>query len=199
MTGERERLALLAHELRSPVAALAALAQQARAGSLERALLLRLVDLALAAGRDVARLLSDPDLLSLRRTDVDLAELVRGLAAPGVEVVADAVPVSVDPTRVRQALANVVANARRHGTAVVVRVWREGDRAVVTVADDGPGVTAETDLFERGVSGDGSTGYGLWLAREIARAHGGELSLEAVPGPGATFRLVLPRASAGRG
>jgi signal transduction histidine kinase len=72
----------------------------------------------------------------------------------------------------------------------------EGDRAVLEVSDDGPGLAAGLDPFARGVSGSGSTGYGLWLAREIAAAHGGTLDL--VPAEtGARFRLALPRADAG--
>ena len=48
------------------------------------------------------------------------------------------------------------------------------------------------------MSGIGSSGLGLWLARAIAEAHGGSLSLVAVAGPGARFRLALPRASGAR-
>jgi len=65
-------------------------------------------------------------------------------------------------------------------------------RVVVTVADDGPGVDPRLDPFSRGASGAGSTGYGLWLARAIAEAHGGTLGLADAPGGGASFRLSLP-------
>jgi len=65
---------------------------------------------------------------------------------------------------------------------------------VVDVADDGPGVDPAVDVFARGVSGAGSSGLGLWVARTIAEAHGGSLELEDGHGPGATFRLVLPLA-----
>ena len=67
---------------------------------------------------------------------------------------------------------------------------------VVDVADDGPGVDPTVDVFARGVSGAGSSGLGLWVARTIAEAHGGSLDLAAEPGPGARFRLSLPSASA---
>jgi signal transduction histidine kinase len=70
---------------------------------------------------------------------------------------------------------------------------------LVDVSDDGPGVDPELDLFRRGVSGAGSTGLGLYLAREIAHAHGGTLELVPVPGAGATFRLSLPCASGANG
>src|SRR4029077_14611668 len=61
-----DRLAVLTHELRSPVAALEALADQAAAGNLPRAVLGRVTELAGAAVHDIARLLCDPELLSLR-------------------------------------------------------------------------------------------------------------------------------------
>ena len=65
----------------------------------------------------------------------------------------------------------------------------------LTATDDGPGIEPGVDVFARGASGAGSTGYGLWLARAIAEAHGG--SLEVVEAPrGARLTLSLPSASA---
>ena len=189
------RLGVVAHELRSPVAALEALAAAApTAPAAERA---RLVALAVAAGRDVERLLSDPQLVSLRPEAVDLGALALGLASERIVVtVAGSPRAIVDPTRVRQALANLVENGLRHGTAVAIEVEARDGRVVVDVADDGPGLEDGLDPFARGTSGAGSTGIGLWLARAIAEAHGG--SLDAVgAGPGARFRLVLPSASGG--
>jgi signal transduction histidine kinase len=69
-----------------------------------------------------------------------------------------------------------------------------GDAAVVEVSDNGPGLPAGFDPFGYGVSGAGSTGLGLWLARRIAEAHGGTLDL-APAVRGARFRLVLPSSS----
>ncbi len=103
-----------------------------------------------------------------------------------------------DPTRLRQALANLVANGLRHGSQVVIEVSESDGRVVVDVVDDGPGVDPQLDPFARGVSGAGSSGLGLWVARSIAEAHGGSLELAAGPGPGARFRLSLPSASAAR-
>ena len=79
---EPERLQVLCHELRSPVAALEALAAAAGAvtAPAERR---RLLELAVAAGRDVERLVSDPDLVSLRLERVDVGALARTLEAPG--------------------------------------------------------------------------------------------------------------------
>jgi signal transduction histidine kinase len=156
-----------------------------------------MVALAVAAGRDVERILRDPELLSLRVEDVDLGELVSGLAADRVDVsVAGRSPVAGDPTRLRQALANLVENGLRHGSRVAIDVRELGGRVVVDVSDDGPGVDPAVDVFARGVSGAGSSGLGLWVARTVAEAHGGTLELVPEPGPRAVFRLSLPCASA---
>ena len=193
-----ERLRILAHELRSPVAALTALAEAAPGASSpdERR---RILELALAASHDIRRLLTDPALLSLRRERLDVAALALGLTGTGVRVSADGeAVVDADPTRLRQALANLVANGLRHGSRVAIDVREEDGRVVVEVTDDGPGVASGFDPFERGSGAAGSTGYGLWLARAIAEAHGGSLDLLPDGAPGARFRLALPRASGGR-
>jgi signal transduction histidine kinase len=119
---EPARLHVLCHELRSPVAALEALA--AAAGSVaaptERR---RLVALAIAAGRDVERLVSDPDVVSLRLERVDVGALARALEAPDVSVgVHGDSHASADATRLRQALANLVENGLRHGSSVAIGV-----------------------------------------------------------------------------
>jgi signal transduction histidine kinase len=190
-----EGLQLVAHELRSPVAALAALAGAAAelpAGERPRALAL-----AFAAARDIERILRDADPGSLRREQVDLAALVGELRADVVDVFVAGRPlVEGDPTRLRQVLANLVENGLRHGSSVTIRVGERDGVVVVDVTDDGPGVDPTVDVFARGVSGAESSGLGLWVGRTIAEAHGGSLELGLEPGPGARFRLSLPSASA---
>lgn len=185
-----ERLGLLVHELRSPVAALDALAVGAHELSSSR--LTRVAELAVAAGRDIERLLSDPDVLSFRPEEVDLGALLESLVQPGVTCNAEPARFVCDPTRMRQALANLVANGRRHGTAVTVMGLECDGRILMEVRDNGPGVALDIDVFDRGVSEVGSSGYGLWLARAIAEAHGGTLTLESIPGVGAAFTLAVP-------
>lgn len=189
-------LDVLVHELRSPVAALAALAETLAAGgpdlpATERR---RLLALAIAAARDAERLLADPDLFSVRHEDVPVATLLEGLAGVETSCAPDLV-VRGDPVRLRQALDNLVANATRHAERVTVDAALRGDRVVISVADDGPGVDPDIDVFAAGASGSGSTGLGLYVARRIARAHGGTLALEPAAGQGATFTLALPSAS----
>lgn len=198
LAGPRERLSILAHELRSPVAALSGLAE-AGPRLADDAGRRRLVRLAVAAGRDIERLLRDPELLSLRRRPVALDALVSGFAGPRVAVdgTLDTL-VEADPTRARQAISNLVANGLRHGSRVAIEAGVQGGVAVVEVSDDGPGVPPGLDPFARGVGTAGSTGYGLWLARAVAEAHGGTLELLPGEARGARFRLVLPLASADR-
>jgi signal transduction histidine kinase len=193
---DAERLRVVAHELRSPVAALAALADAVRATD-DPPTLRRMVALGIAAARDIERIVSDPELVSLHLGYVDVAALASAFAAPSVEVHADGeAGVRGDATRLRQVLSNLVGNALRHGTHAVVEVGEEDGLVVVSVTDDGPGVGPGLDPFARGASGAGSTGYGLWLARAIAEAHGGTLELARAPGRGARLRLSLPSSSA---
>lgn len=192
---DRERLRVVAHELRSPVAALEALATAAATAD-DPAILRRVVALGIAAARDLERIVSDPELLSLRLEPVDLAALATSFAAPAVTVDAKSpMTVAGDATRLRQVLSNLVGNALRHGTWAAVQVRAENSLVVVSVTDNGPGVGPGVDPFARGVSGAGSTGYGLWLSRAIAEAHGGTLELGHAPGAGACLRLALPSSS----
>ena len=189
-----EAVELVAHELRSPVAALVVLAEAA--AGLPAAERSRALALAIAAARDIERILTDDEPVSLRREQVDVAALVGELRANGVDVSVVGRPiVEGDPTRLRQALSNLVANGLRHGSSVTIRVGEHDGAVVVDVADDGPGIDPAVDVFARGVSGAGSSGLGLWVARTIAEAHGGSLALGQDPGPGARFRLSLPSAS----
>lgn len=103
--------------------------------------------------------------------------------------------------RVLQVLLNLIGNALTYapqGSTVRVSVDRRDGKTRVTVADEGPGLTAAQqtvvfDKFERlGRSGDGGSGLGLYISRKLARAMGGDLTVESTPGEGARFILSLP-------
>ena len=103
--------------------------------------------------------------------------------------------------RVLQILLNVLGNALRYSparTQVELRVEQEGERARIAVTDQGEGLTREQqarvfDKFERlGRSDDGGSGLGLYISRRLARAMGGDLTVESAPGGGACFILDLP-------
>lgn len=104
--------------------------------------------------------------------------------------------------RVLQVLLNLVGNAIRYSpenSAISVLLTAGAGRARITIADQGPGLSPQDaarvfDKFERlGRSGDGGSGLGLYISRRLARAMGGELSVEGHQGQGARFVLELPQ------
>ena len=156
----------------------------------------------------------------LERRPVQLSELVSEMAGdqamlhPDRPVVLDVTPgvqVVGDELRLRQAVANLLANARAHtpaGTRIAVSVAAAGGEAVVEVADSGPGVPPEVmgRVFERFFRVDpsrsrasGGSGLGLSIVAAIAAAHGGRVEAESPSGGGAAFRIVLPLAAPGAG
>ncbi len=134
---------------------------------------------------DLARLLGDV-VAAARRTG----------AAVALEVPA-ALPVLLRPDAVRRAITNLVDNACRHARHVTLGATRAGSRNIeVTVDDDGPGIPPDRreGAFRSFASGAaGGTGLGLAIARDIVRAHGGDIVLEDSPLGGLRARVVLPR------
>jgi two-component system OmpR family sensor kinase len=132
----------------------------------------------------------------------------RQLAAGAAASPADTAPVVVqgDGSRLHQVVGNLLANARTHtpdGSHVDIRLAVEGDSAVLTVADDGPGIPEELQpvLFERFARGDnsrsratGSTGLGLAIVAAVVEAHHGTVEARSRPGDTRfTVRLPLRR------
>jgi len=210
-TGGRGPLDELAHELKSPVAALAGIAGAYADGNGERRR--RLVELAGRAVASIERLLAEGASASLRTELIDARSVARdavdAAALRGTVVLesgADQLLVEADASRLRQALDNLIGNALGHapdGTRVTVTACRVEGSVVVAVADEGEGIVADdlARMFDAGVRlTDARPGEGLGLAvvASIARAHGGGVEVESAPGLGATFRLVLPAASASR-
>jgi two-component system sensor histidine kinase SenX3 len=206
-TSDAERLSLVVHEVRSPVAALAAIDAALATGDLDDVARVELIGLALAACRGIARVVGDAALASLDLEDVELGQLVREAVAAacllGGTVRANIEPghlaVTGDPARLRQALDNLVSNAVAHspsGSEVTVSARHTGSAVAISVADRGDGIAAEDHerVFEPGVRlarGRSGQGLGLAVARSIAVAHGGSLTVESEPGQGSTFTLSL--------
>ena len=147
--------------------------------------------------------------------NLDLTQIARGVTAEFTRTAEregrtirmeglPAVGVRTDQTLVRRILQNLVRNALRHtprGTSVVVRVGADGDRAQVSVIDDGPGIPREIQgkLFEpfaagalRGSGLRVDTGLGLPSCRVLARALGATLEVDSDGQKGSVFTLRLP-------
>jgi two-component system, OmpR family, sensor kinase len=221
----RRFVADASHELRTPLASIRGYAELGR----------RPTRLPADTARSLERIESESvrmstlveEMLLLARLDAgrDLEAAPVALGGLVVEAVADAqvagpdhrwelelpdadLEILGDADRLRQALGNLLTNARLHtpaGTTVVTSLAAGADGgAVVSVIDDGPGIAAEVQptLFERFTRGDdsrsrgtGSTGLGLAIVAAIVGAHGGRVSAESAPGR-TVFRLELPAATA---
>lgn len=216
----RRFLADASHELRTPLATIAGYAELSRrtpddateldqamrkveseasrmSGLVEDMLLLARLD----AGRPLER--EPVDLTLLVMEALDDARVVDAERTWRLDLPGEPVGTLGDEQRLHQVVTNLLGNATRHtppGTTVTAGVRAEGDRAVVTVHDDGPGVPAEQQrtIFERFSRGDssrtrasGGAGLGLSLVRAIAESHGGSASLHSVAGD-TTFTVTLP-------
>jgi len=203
-----DRLAVLVHEVRSPVAALSAIAETVSDGDLDTELRDELVRLVVLACRGIERIVGDVAVASIRLEEVDPSALVRDVAVAarlrGWRVEAEipalaAVTIEADALRLRQVLDNLVANAVVHGGRDGVVQLRLGvdDRLVIEVIDHGPGIpAAELDrIFDVGVRLEADapgTGLGLAVSRAIVEAHGGALTAASSPGEGTTLIVALP-------
>jgi signal transduction histidine kinase len=215
-------VSLVSHELRSPMAAVIGAARTLEERWRELTADQRTAFLALIADETnrLATLIGDvldtsrieAGTFSYRFGEVDVGELVRDTVAgfalhqEEVTVVAHTewqLPnVRGDRERLRQVLQNLLENAvkySRAGEEIDVRTWAKNGRVHVAVEDTGSGIPREQHglIFERfgranvGLGKPG-TGLGLFIARSIAEAHGGRLTVESAPGEGATFTLELP-------
>jgi signal transduction histidine kinase len=174
-----------------------------------------------SAGRHLLALVEDlVDLQAIERPDyapereeIDLADVARraaGLLAvraqsKNVRIDApaahEALPASGEFRRALQIVVNLLTNAIRYspdGGMVWIRTDREGDLGALIIADQGKGIAPDDqarifEKFERvDASEPGGTGLGLYIARRLARAMGGDLSVDSAPGQGARFTFTLP-------
>ncbi|GLY14297.1 two-component sensor histidine kinase [Kineosporia sp. NBRC 101677] len=221
------------HELRTPLASIRGFAELYRQGAVsEPADVARTMSRIEDESRRMGTLVED--LLLLARLDeqrparsepVDLAVLAgdavhdaRGLAPDRtVRLVGlsdkqgpEPAVVTGDDNRLRQVVANLLANAVRHtpsGSPIEVAVGRWENVAVLEVRDHGDGLTPEhaAKVFERFYRVDasrarhqgGGSGLGLSIVAAVISAHEGRVGVASTPGGGATFRVELPLASAG--
>jgi signal transduction histidine kinase len=200
LVAQQERfVADAAHELRSPLTALRLQLDVAREHPTAIDVPQLLDDLEDSTQR-MGRLVEDLLALArwtggraLRRSPVDLTELAGALGPPVI--------VHGDQDALKRLVDNLLANAHRHAGTVRVTTSLHSGTAVLDVDDDGPGI-AEADrsrVFERWVRLDdartragGGAGLGLALVREVARMHGGKVSVQDSPLGGARLHVELP-------
>ncbi len=223
LTARDELMAVVSHDLRSPLAATRASAEllvrfatDHRARHLAETILRssgrmdRLIaDLLDVAAIESGHLSVQPTPQGVGGILDEAIEALRPLAeASGAKLVrAGAVPtvtIHCDRGRVLQVLGNLVGNAIKYaprGSAVVLRADVHADGVRVAVEDQGPGIAPEdaARVFERYYrsrrpGGGPGTGLGLYIARGIVAAHGGEIGLDSEVGRGSTFWFVLPQA-----
>ncbi|WP_257463510.1 AAA family ATPase [Archangium lipolyticum] len=164
---------------------------------------------------DVSRI--DMGRLELHLEEVDLSAIARGvtdrLAEPleragcTLELVLEGSVVGEwDRLRLEQVMVNLLTNAIKYGAhrPIRMKVWSEGDRALLRLEDRGIGIPKEDqtrifERFERAASHNyGGLGLGLFIARQIVQAHAGGIWVESEPGKGSTFFVELPRSFTGR-
>lgn len=205
-----DRLKLLAgisHDLRTPLTTLRLKAEFVEDEDLREDIVRTIEELAAICEATLAFTRAEATTEETRA--VDLVELAAAVADPMREAGADVtvaapggpVPFACRPVALRRALRNLVDNAVRYGGVARVTVTAEGDAAVLTVADDGPGLPADRieDAFQPFVrlepsrnSETGGIGLGLAIARSIVRAHGGTLTLANRAGGGLVATMRLP-------
>jgi two-component system sensor histidine kinase BaeS len=205
---DSDHLAVLVHEVRSPVAALSAIAETLVDGQLDGETGRSLIKLVLLACRGIERIVTDAAVASIRPEPVDPVDLVSDVAAAArvrgavvaLTAAQDVPLVHADPARIRQALDNLIGNALVHGAAAdgPVSVAVNVDAMVrIEISDTGGGIPAgELErIFEPRVrlepAASEGAGLGLALARAIAEGHGGTLTATSSD-TGATFTLSLP-------
>ena len=215
----RRFVADASHELRTPLTAIRGFAELHRQGAVPEGektneLIARIEKESMRMGYLVE------DLLMLARmdqsrelviSDVNLSELVQEAvtsaqaAGPDHTIttnISAGVATKGDADKIYQVVTNLLANARAHtpaGTTITVSTFTDGKDSFVTVADNGPGLSAEDQarIFERFYRVDASrqrnskdgSGLGLSIVDAVMRAHGGVVSVESELGKGAAFTL----------
>ncbi|HKA89758.1 MAG TPA: ATP-binding protein [Haliangiales bacterium] len=204
--GQKELLANVSHELRSPLARIRLAVEllpgnEARKRALEADLdeLNELIDDVLTASR--LEMATFPAHMAEVDGDALLAGLVERarndelLGDKRVSLEGSIGTIRADATLLRRALWNLLENAGRHGAPPIVVTGSAGERVRITVADGGPGIPAAdrervTEPFVRGNAArtpGGGVGLGLTIARRVAEVHGGTLEID-----GARLTLSLP-------
>ncbi len=216
-----EFLAMLGHELRNPLGAIASAVEVLQRVQGDAALAANARQIIARQTRHLSRLMDDlldvgrvvSGKVLLQRRPLDLATLVRHVCAAfdvtgeskrhPLQLRLDPVWADVDATRMEQVITNLLGNAFKYtpaGREVRVHLRREGSRALLDVCDRGDGIAASLlpHVFDLFVQGErpldrraGGLGIGLTLVRRLAELHDGEVSVRSGE-QGTTFSIDLP-------
>jgi two-component system phosphate regulon sensor histidine kinase PhoR len=224
-TERRHLVNMFAHDLKTPVVGMAGLIRrlvQGKAGPLsaEQTKYLETVDREMSrveklissflefARLDLRLLTPHPEAIQVAEECREVITLLTPLAeAKGMKLETSfprkLPPLRVDPLLFRRLLENLLGNAIKFsptGSAVLLKVWKEGSELGFAVKDQGPGIPPEElshlfEFFYRGKAAGGQEGFGLGLAtvKRILDSHGGRLWVDTAPGQGATFFFTLPQ------
>jgi signal transduction histidine kinase len=215
-------IATLSHDLKSPLQAMSLSGDRLALGVTEQAVDKHLDVLRRAVGH-MSRLIADlldvaaieGGRLELQRTNLDIRSVIDDAvallrpvaAAKRVELVVAPtaqLPVSFDRARILQVLANVLGNAIKFSpaeTAIEIAVDRVELAVRIAIRDCGPGIPRANlqRVFDRNwhvaPSHGGGSGMGLFIAKSIVEAHGGEIWVRSQPGSGSSFYFTLPLAA----
>jgi two-component system, OmpR family, sensor kinase len=219
-TRVRQFVADASHELRTPLAAIRGYTELAQRMSDDHDAVAHAMSRVASETQRITRLVEDLLLLArldsgrpLEREPVDLSHLAvdavsdAHVAGPDhqweLDLPDEPVVIRGDEARLRQVLANLLANARVHtgsGTVVTTRLITGPTHALLQVSDDGPGIpnALQSEVFERFARGDtsrsrkgGSTGLGLAIVSAVVKAHNGAITVDSAPGR-TEFTVRLP-------
>lgn len=214
----RDLFRTVSHELRTPVTSIRGLAHVVARESTPEAQRRECAAVMAQQAEHLAELLND--LLTAERAgagglpvsrrpvDVDdavaRAAIVAGLNEdPRVRIWRSAMVVLADPTRLVQAVANLLSNASKYAPEGLVysQAWRDGERVRIEVEDDGPGIPESElsrvfDPFHRCGAPESSegSGLGLYVTKQLVEAMGGVITCRSQPGAGSRFTIDLPAA-----